>query len=41
MLKKSLAKWGLLVCGSSLAALQLGQCIADFIEDAIVFRWVN
>lgn len=36
-----LKKWGLLICGTSLATLQLGQCIADFIEDAIVFRWVN
>ena len=41
MLKKLGAKWGLLVCGSSLAALQLGQCLADFLEDVIVFNVVN
>ncbi len=35
------SKWALLAAGSTLMALQLGQCIGDFIEDAIVFRWVN
>ena len=41
MLKKVSAKWGLLVFGSSLAALQLGQCIADVLEDVLIFNWVD
>ena len=40
MLKKVSAKWTLLF-GSTLATLWLGQCIADLVEDAIVFSWVN
>jgi hypothetical protein len=35
------SKWALLVAGSALFSLQIGQCLADFLEDAIVFRWVN
>jgi hypothetical protein len=41
MLKKVYAKWGLLFFGSSLAALQLGQCIADWIQDALIFRAID
>ena len=41
MLKKVRAKWGLLICGSSLAALGIGQCVADVIEDIIVFNVVD
>jgi hypothetical protein len=35
------SKWAMLTAGSALMALQIGQCIGDLIEDAIVFRWVN
>jgi hypothetical protein len=41
MFKRVRVKWGLLVCGSALAALQLGQCVADFLEDMFIFRAVN
>jgi len=35
------SKWGLMVAGSALVTLQVGQCIGDFIEDALIFAWVN
>jgi hypothetical protein len=35
------SKWALLAAGASLMTLQLGQCIGDFLQDAIIFRWVN
>ena len=35
------SKWALLAAGASLTTLQLGQCIGDFLQDAIIFRWVN
>ena len=41
MYKSFRTKWGLLVAGSALMSLQFGQCIADFIQDALVFGWVN
>lgn len=41
MLKRVWIKWGLLMGGSALVALQLGQCIADFLEDAFIFRAVD
>ena len=41
MLKSLRAKWGLLVCGSSLVALQLGQCIGDLIEDIFIFNIID
>jgi len=43
MLNKLRTKWGLLICGASLFALGggFGQCIADFLEDALIFRIVD
>lgn len=42
MLRRLRMKWGLLVAGSTAMALGgFGQCIADFIEDAFIFRAVN
>ena len=41
MLRNLKAKWILLVCGSVLAGFNLGQCIGNFLEDAIVFRIVD
>jgi hypothetical protein len=35
------SKWGILVAGSALLTLQIGQCLGDFLEDIIVFNWVN
>ena len=35
------AKWGLLVAGSALVSLQVGQCIGDLIQDILIFNWVN
>ena len=41
MLKRFRMKWGLLIGGSTLAALSLGQCVGDFLEDMFIFRAVN
>ena len=41
MSKKSWVKWGLLLAGSTMAALQLGSCIAQFLLDYIILRAVN
>lgn len=41
MLKSLRKKWGLMMAGSALVTLQLGQCIGDLIEDAIVFGWID
>jgi hypothetical protein len=41
MSKQSLVKWGLLVAGSSFAALQLGNCIAQAVLQAFILRAVN
>ena len=41
MSKNLRKKWGLMIAGSALFTLQFGQCIGDFIEDAIVFSIVN
>jgi hypothetical protein len=35
------SKWGILIAGSALLTLQVGQCLGDFFEDIIVFNWVN
>ena len=35
------SKWALLAVGASLTTLQWGQCLGDFMQDAILFRWVN
>ena len=34
-------KWGLLVAGSTVAALQLGACIAEALLQTIILRAVN
>jgi hypothetical protein len=41
MSKKSWFKWGLLVAGSSVAALQLWNCIGEFLLQTAVLRMVN
>jgi hypothetical protein len=41
MSKNLRKKWGLMIAGSALFTLQLGQCIGDFIEDAIIFSIVD
>jgi hypothetical protein len=41
MSKKTLAKWGLLVTGSTFAALQLGACLADFVLQQLILTAVN
>jgi hypothetical protein len=41
MLKRVRVKWGVLICGSTLAALGLGACVVDFLEDWFIFRAVN
>jgi hypothetical protein len=43
MLNKLGTKWGLMVCGATMLALGggFGQCIADFLEDALIFRIVD
>jgi len=41
MLKRIAIKWGLLLAGSTLAALQLGQCISDLVEDYLVLSIVD
>jgi hypothetical protein len=40
MLRKLRTKWYLLVAGSSMT-VALGQCVADIIEDAIIFNIVD
>lgn len=41
MLNKTWAKWGMLVTGSTLVALQLGACIADFLLAQLVLTAVD
>lgn len=41
MSKKSWFKWSLLVAGSSVAALQLGNCIAQLLLETFILRAVN
>jgi hypothetical protein len=41
MSKQSWVKWGLLVAGSSFAALQLGNCIAQLLLQTFILRAVN
>lgn len=40
-MKRVFSKWGLLVASSTVAALQLGQCLGDFIQDSIFFSVIN
>jgi hypothetical protein len=30
-----------MIAGSALVTLQLGQCIGDFLEDLLIFNFVN
>jgi len=41
MSKKTMVKWSLLLAGSTVAALQLGACIADYLLQTFVLRAVN
>jgi hypothetical protein len=41
MSKKTWVKWGLLIAGSTVAALQLGACIAEGLLQYIILRAVN
>lgn len=41
MSKKTWMKWGLLLAGSTAAALQVGSCIAQFLIDYVILRAVN
>ncbi len=41
MSKKSWFKCGLLVAGSCVAALQLGQCISELLLQAFILNAVN
>lgn len=41
MSKKSWFKWSLLIAGSSVAALQLGSCIANLLLETFVLSAVN
>jgi hypothetical protein len=41
IMSKTLAKWSLLVAGSTVVALNLGACIADLLLQAFVFAAVN
>jgi len=40
MLRKLRTKWYLFVVGASMT-IAMGQCVADFIEDRIIFSIVN
>ena len=40
MLRKLRTKWYLLVAGSSMT-VALGQCVADILEDALIFNIVD
>jgi hypothetical protein len=41
MSKNTWMKWGLLLAGSSVVALQLGQCIAQALLQTLVLAAVN
>jgi len=41
MLSKLRTKWYLFVIGTTLTGFAVGQCVADWIEDAIIFSIVN
>ena len=41
MSKKTWVKWGLLLAGSMMTALQLGSCIADFLLQYVILRAVD
>jgi hypothetical protein len=41
MSKKTWVKWGFVLAGSTLAALNLGACLADFILQNTILAWVG
>jgi len=41
MLKNTWVKWGLLAAGSTVAALQLGACIAQWLLQSFILNAVN
>jgi hypothetical protein len=41
MSKMTWMKWGLVIAGSTLAALNLGACLADFLLSNFVLAGVN
>ncbi len=41
MLSKKWTKWGLLLAGSTFAALNLGACVAQYLVDTFILRSVN
>lgn len=41
MLKNTWVKWSLLVAGSTVAALQLGACISQFLLQSFILNAVN
>jgi len=41
MLNKAYAKWGLLLVGSTVAALQFGSCITQWLVDTAILNWVD
>lgn len=41
MSKNNWVKWGLLVAGSTVATLQLGSCIAQFLLQSFILNAVN
>ena len=44
MLNKLRTKWSFMVCGATMFALGgggFGQCIADLLEDALIFRIID
>jgi hypothetical protein len=41
MLKKTWLKWGLILTGSTVAVLNLGGCLADFILQQVILTWAN
>jgi len=41
MLKNTLAKWSLLVAGSTLTALGLGACVSQWLLQSFILNAVN
>lgn len=40
-MRKSWLKWGLLVAGSTVAALQLGACVSEYLLMEVILSVVN
>ncbi len=41
MLEKLRTKWYLLVVGTSICGFAFGQCVADILEDMVIFSIVD